>query len=133
LEKRGRIVGPEIKANINIANYSTVISIPPAEQEFDINEFNDLSRRTKPTLYIKLADIFTVHQFIVQDIASICPSQDDVLREVIRELGSPKNNESDMLHVSPAEITLTLNPKFHDVEGKISACFISPRLPLKHL
>jgi Ras GTPase-activating-like protein IQGAP2/3 len=96
------------------------MNIPAAENEFDINEFNDLSNRTKPTLYMKLADIFTVHQYIVQDISAICPNPDDVLREVIRELGSPKNNESDMLHVSPTEITLTLNPKFHDVEGTSS-------------
>jgi Ras GTPase-activating-like protein IQGAP2/3 len=54
---------------------------------------------------------------MTQDVAAICPGQDDVLREVIRELGSAKNNENDMLHVSSTEITLTLNPKFHDVEG----------------
>ena len=54
---------------------------------------------------------------MTRDIAVVCPSQDDVLREVIRELGSAKNNENDMLHVSSTEITLTLNPKFHDVEG----------------
>jgi Ras GTPase-activating-like protein IQGAP2/3 len=105
--------------------WNLVIDIPAAEEEFDINEFNDLSTRTKPTLYIKLTDIFTVHQYIVQDIAIICPSQDDVLREVIRELGSPKNNESSMLHVSPAEITLLLSPKFVDVEGMSKSALLS--------
>jgi Ras GTPase-activating-like protein IQGAP2/3 len=69
---------------------------------------------------MKLADIFAVHQLMTQDIAAICPGHDDVLREVIQELGSAKNNENDMLHVSSTEITLTLNPKFHDVEGMCS-------------
>lgn len=94
-----------------------MIGITPAEEEFDINEFNDLSNTTKPTLYIKLTDIFTMHQFVVQDLPVICPKQDDMLREVLRELGSPKNNESNMLHVGPTEISLQLSAKFHDVEG----------------
>ena len=66
---------------------------------------------------MKLPDIFAVHHLIAQDIATVCPDQNDILREVTRELGSAKNNEHDLMHVSSAEITLTLNPKFHDVEG----------------
>jgi Ras GTPase-activating-like protein IQGAP2/3 len=100
-----------------VANH-VVITVPEPETHFDIDEFNDLSARTKPTLYMKLADIFTIHQMVVQDLTAVCPTQDDVLREVLRELGSPKNNENDMQHVSSTEITLTLHPKFHDVEGK---------------
>jgi Ras GTPase-activating-like protein IQGAP2/3 len=96
---------------------NAVIDVRPAEEQFDIDVFNDLFARTKPTLYMKLSDIFAVHQLMTQDVAVVCPSQDDILREVIRELGSAKNNENDMLHVSSTEITLTLNPKFHDVEG----------------
>lgn len=94
-----------------------VIDVRDAEAQFDIDEFNDLYARTKPTLYMKLTDIFAIHHLVSQDVAAICPSQDDMLREVIRELGSAKNNENDMLHVSSTEITLVLNPKFHDVEG----------------
>jgi len=95
-----------------------VIDIQPPEEEYDISEFDDLSQRTKPTLYIKLVDIFSVHQYVVQDLPAICPNQDDVLRDVVRELGSPKTNENDMLHGGPTEITLTLNPKFHEVDGR---------------
>ena len=70
---------------------------------------------------MKLADIFAIHQMVVQDISIICPSQDDILREVIRELGSAKNNENDMLHVSSTEITLTLSPKLHNAEDPDAA------------
>jgi Ras GTPase-activating-like protein IQGAP2/3 len=99
----------------------TVIDVRDAEAQFDIDEYNDLYARTKPTLYMKLADIFAIHNLVSQDVAAVCPGQDDMLREVIQELGSAKNNENDMLHVSSAEITLVLNPKFHDVEGKLEA------------
>lgn len=95
-----------------------MITIPDAEAQFDIDVFNDMFARQKPTLYIKLADIFAIHNLVVDDLPTLCPAQDDPLREVIRELGSAKNNENELLHVSSTEITLTLNPKFHEQEGK---------------
>ncbi|KAF2669378.1 IQ domain-containing protein [Microthyrium microscopicum] len=98
-----------------------LVEIKPAEEHFDIDEFNDLYSRTKPTLYMKLPDIFAVHQLVAQDLPTICPDHNDILREVVRELGSAKNNENDMMHVSTTEITLTLNPKFHDMEDPDAA------------
>lgn len=95
----------------------SVISVPDAETQFNIDEFNDLYARTKPTLYIKMADIFAIHQLVAAETSCMCPSQDDPLREIIRELGSVKNNENELLAVSTSEITLTLSPKLHDVEG----------------
>ncbi|KAF2119746.1 ras GTPase activating protein-like protein [Lophiotrema nucula] len=101
--------------------WSNLINVRDAEMQFDIDEYNDLYARTRPTLYIKLADIFAIHSLVVDDLPALCPSQDDPLREVIRELGSAKNNENELLHVSSTEITLTLNPKFHDKEDPEAA------------
>ena len=95
-----------------------MVTVKDAESQFDIDEYNDLYARTKPTIYIKLVDIFAVHQLIATDITALCPSQNDILRELIRELGSAKTNENELQGVSSSEITLTLNPKFHDVQGK---------------
>ena len=97
-----------------------MISVQDAEAQFDIDEFNDLYARTKPTLYIKMADIFAIHQLIAADIAYICPSRDDVLREIVTELGSANNNKEEMMGINSNEVRLTLNPKLHDVEGKLS-------------
>ncbi|KAF2623181.1 hypothetical protein BU25DRAFT_350777 [Macroventuria anomochaeta] len=96
--------------------WSNLINVRDAETYFEIDEFNDLFARTKPTLYIKLADVFAIHNLVIDDLPTLCPSQDDPLREVVRELGSAKNNENELLHVSSTEITLTLNPKFHEQE-----------------
>ena len=93
-----------------------VISVPPAEEHYDIDEFNDLYAKTKPTLYIKMADIFSIHQLLANDIASICPNQDDVLRDILRELGSVKSNENELVGVSSNEVSLTLTPKLHNTE-----------------
>lgn len=112
-----------------LTNQLVVIDIRDAETQFNIDEFHDLYSRTKPTIYIKLADIFAVHNLIVSELATICPSQDDVLREVIRELGSAKNNESELIHVSSNEITLTLSPKLHEKEGKFASKSYSCSVP----
>jgi Ras GTPase-activating-like protein IQGAP2/3 len=93
-----------------------VISIPPAEEHYDIDEFNDLYAKTKPTLYIKMADIFSIHQLLASEISTVCPGQDDILRDILRELGSVKSNESELKGVSSSEISLTLHPKLHDTE-----------------
>ena len=92
--------------------------MPSPEEHYDIDEFNDLYAKTKPTLYIKMADIFAIHHLLAAEAASVCPSQDDVLRELLRELGSVKSNENELMGVSSNEITLTLNPKLHNAEGK---------------
>lgn len=97
-----------------------MIDVPNAETRFDIDEFNDLYSRTKPTLYIKLSDIFSIHHLIAVDSSYICPNYDDMLREAIRELGSAKTNEYELMSVSRSEICLTLNPKLHDIEGMFS-------------
>ncbi|KAH7121107.1 ras GTPase activating protein-like protein [Dendryphion nanum] len=110
--------------------WTNTITIRDAEAQFDIDAFNDLFARTKPTLYIKLADIFAIHNLVVDDLPILCPAQDDPLREVIRELGSAKNNENELLHVSSTEITLTLNPKFHeqeDPEAAVKALFMETK------
>ncbi|CAN9129190.1 unnamed protein product [Alternaria alternata] len=101
--------------------WSNMINVRAAEAQFEIDEFNDLFARTKPTLYIKLADVFAIHNLVIDDLPSLCPSQDDPLREIVRELGSAKNNENELLHVSTSEITLTLNPKYHEQEDPDSA------------
>ena len=94
-----------------------VIDVPNAETQFDIDEFNDLYSRTKPTLYIKMADIFSIHHIVAAESPSICPSREDMLHEVIRELGSAKSNENELMSVRTSEICLTLNPKLHEAEG----------------
>ncbi|KAG8533696.1 uncharacterized protein KY384_001437 [Bacidia gigantensis] len=96
--------------------WTNLLDVPDAETQFDIDEFNDLYSRTKPTLYIKMSDIFSIHHFVAAEVPFICPNRDDILQEVIHELGSAKNNETELRGVGSSEITLTLNPKLHEAE-----------------
>jgi Ras GTPase-activating-like protein IQGAP2/3 len=95
-----------------------VICVQDAESYFDIDEFNDLYAKTKPTLYIKMSDIFSIHQLVASEVQHLCPNQDDILREIIRDLGNVKSNESELMTVSSSEISLTLHPRLTNVEGE---------------
>jgi Ras GTPase-activating-like protein IQGAP2/3 len=95
---------------------NNLISVADAEKTFDIDEFNDLYAKNKPTLYIKMGDIFAIHNLISHELPSIAPGRDDVLREITHDLGSAKNNENEMLAAGSSDIQLFLSPKLHDVE-----------------
>ncbi|KEY84038.1 Ras GTPase activating protein [Aspergillus fumigatus] len=99
--------------------WGDMVSVQDAETYFDIDEFNDLYAKTKPTLYIKMSDIFSIHQLVASEINYICPHPDDILREIIRDLGNVKTNENELMSVNSSEINLTLNPKLAQVEGKL--------------
>ncbi|KAK8174835.1 putative ras GTPase activating protein [Phyllosticta citribraziliensis] len=121
--------------------WGNLITLRPIDRQFDIDEFNDLYNTEKPTLYIKLPDVFAIHQVIANDLPSICTTQDDTpLREILRELGSARSNEYELSGVSSSEISLTLNPKFHEIEGKFPGLsfvarltFADPDAPIKAL
>lgn len=108
------------------AIWEQAILVPSAEQHYDIDEFNDLYAKQKPTLYIKMTDIFTIHQLVSTGIAIICPNPDDVLRETLRELGSVKSSQTELMTVSAGELMLTLTPKYlnaEDPEADVKALF----------
>lgn len=71
-----------------------------------------------------MADIFSIHQLITTELSTVCPSQDDVLRDMIRELGSVKSNETELMSVRSTEISLTLNPKLHNADGKCLTVYL---------
>jgi Ras GTPase-activating-like protein IQGAP2/3 len=101
-----------------MSNLSLVISVQDAESYFDIDEFNDLYAKTKPTLYIKMSDIFSIHQLVASEIDFLCTRPDDTLKEIIRDLGNVKSNQHELMAVRSSEISLTLHPKLTNMEGK---------------
>ncbi|KAK4454774.1 hypothetical protein QBC34DRAFT_140781 [Podospora aff. communis PSN243] len=109
---------------------STLITVQDAESTFDIDEFNDLYAKNKPTLYIKMTDIFAIHTLIANELPHLCPNRDDMLREIVQDLGSVKNNESEMMAVGSSDIHMFLTPKLHDVEdpeAEVKALFMETK------
>ncbi|KAF2720887.1 ras GTPase [Polychaeton citri CBS 116435] len=91
-----------------------IMDIAPAEQHYDADQWSDLYARTKPTLYIKLTDIFAIHTAITENIAAVAPARDDPLKDLLIDLGTAKGNETDIGNggSSGGEITLTLKSRF---------------------
>ncbi|KAL2823670.1 hypothetical protein BDW59DRAFT_95564 [Aspergillus cavernicola] len=110
--------------------WGDMISVQDAETYFDIDEFNDLYAKTKPTLYIKMSDIFSIHQLVASNIHHVCSNPDDILKEVVRDLGNVKSNENELMSVNSSEINLTLNPKLaqaDDPEADVKALFMETK------
>ncbi|KAI2792585.1 hypothetical protein POX_b02623 [Penicillium oxalicum] len=110
--------------------WGQMVSVQDAEAYFDIDEFNDLYAKAKPTLYIKMSDIFSIHQLVASQIEVMCPHPDDFLKQLVRDLGNVKSNENELMGVSSTEINLTLNPKLaqtEDPEADIKALFMETK------
>ena len=106
-----------------------LISVNDAESTFNIDEFNDLYSKNKPTLYIKMADIFAIHRLVVAELPYVCPNRDDMFRDIMQDLGSAKNNESEM-SAGSSDIQMFLTPTLHDTEdpeAEIKALFMETK------
>ncbi|KAI3271408.1 hypothetical protein CBS147309_5127 [Penicillium roqueforti] len=128
LQPLNKYIGESIQRLGNI--WGQMISVQDAESYFDIDEFNDLYAKAKPTLYIKMSDIFSIHQLVASEINYMCPHPDDFLKEVVRELGNVKSNENELMGVSSTEINLTLNPKLaqlEDPEADVKTLFMETK------
>ncbi|KAI1264902.1 hypothetical protein F5Y18DRAFT_70627 [Xylariaceae sp. FL1019] len=107
-----------------------LISVNDAEHTFGVDEFNDLYAKNRPTLYIKMGDIFAIHNLVAEELASISPSRNDVIHEILQDLGSAKNNESEMHAAGSSDIQMFLTPKLHDVndpEADVKALFMETK------
>ncbi|KAJ5888372.1 RasGAP protein C-terminal [Penicillium taxi] len=110
--------------------WGEMITVQDAEAYFDIDEFNDLYAKAKPTLYIKMSDIFSIHQLVASQIEFMCPHPDDFLKQLVRDLGNVKSNENELMSVRSTEVNLTLNPKLaqvEDPEAAVKALFMETK------
>jgi Ras GTPase-activating-like protein IQGAP2/3 len=90
-----------------------LFDMPSPEEHYHSDQFSDLSAMTKPALYIKLADIFAIHSLVAENMAVLAPSRDDLLKELLTDLGTAKGNETDLgSATNGGEITLTLKSRY---------------------
>ncbi|KAI1131843.1 hypothetical protein F5Y10DRAFT_36058 [Nemania abortiva] len=107
-----------------------LISVANAEHTFGVDEFNDLYAKNRPTLYIKMSDVFAIHNLVAQELSSVCPGRNDVLYEILQDLGSAKNNENEMHAAGSSDIQMFLTPKLHDVndpEAEVKSLFMETK------
>ncbi|KAF2862613.1 ras GTPase [Piedraia hortae CBS 480.64] len=114
-----------------------MFDIPSAEEYFDADQFSDLYARTKPTLYIKLSDIFAIHSLVADNLNAIAPQRDAPIRALLTDLGTVKSNENDLGNASSGgEITLTLKSRFtvqEDPSAEARALFMATKRLVLHV
>lgn len=77
-----------------------------------------------------MADLFSIHRLVLENAHYICTAPDDPLREVLRDLDAGKNQETELVKFSSAEICLTLAPrhhKFEDPEAETKALYMETK------
>lgn len=108
-----------------------MFDLPSVEEYFDADQFSDLYSRTKPTLYIKLADIFAIHSLVSDNMSYMAPQKGDQIKELLTDLGSAKSNENDLSSASSGgEISLTLKSRFtvqEDPNAETRALFMATK------
>lgn len=109
-----------------------VFDIPEPEEHFDAEQWSDLYARTKPTLYIKLADILALHSLVAENLSAVAERRDDPIRELLTDLGTAKSNESDLSGATSGggELTLTLKSRFtvqEDPSAEARALFMATK------
>lgn len=110
--------------------FRNMIDVPAIETRFEIDEYEDLTSKTRPILYIKMSDIFAIHRLIASEIDTIAGSRDDPLREIIGELGSVQTSESELKNVGNTEISLQLDPSFQridDPDSEVKALLVETK------
>ncbi|RFU78879.1 ras gtpase activating [Trichoderma arundinaceum] len=128
LQPLNAFIGESVERLHQITN--DLITVPDAERTFDIDEFNDLYAKNKPTLYIKMSDVFAIHNLVASELLAMSPTRDDVLREIMQDLGSAKSNENEMSAAGSADIQMFLTPRLHDLEdpeADIKALFMETK------
>ncbi|GAW21222.1 hypothetical protein ANO14919_107400 [Xylariales sp. No.14919] len=128
LQPLNAFVGESIERLVHTTH--GLISVADAEHTFGVDEFNDLYAKNRPSLYIKMSDIFAIHNLVAQEISSICPGRNDVLYEILQDLGSAKSNENEMHAAGSSDIQMFLTPKLHDVndpEADVKSLFMETK------
>ncbi|KAI5789447.1 hypothetical protein FPQ18DRAFT_261565 [Pyronema domesticum] len=96
--------------------FKQLINIPEIGVRYGIDEFEDLTAKQRPTLYIKMSDIFSIHSLVASELEFIC-EPGDAMRDTIQELGSVQANEADFkLAAGEAEICLQLDARARNLE-----------------
>ncbi|KAM9328922.1 LOW QUALITY PROTEIN: ras GTPase-activating-like protein IQGAP2 [Gastrophryne carolinensis] len=113
--------------------FQSACEVPEPEEKFNIDEYSDLVTLSKPVIYISIEEIINTHSLLLEHQDAISPDHNDVLHELLEDLGtvpdvesflgegaidsSDPNKENALGQMAKTEISLTLTSKFDLKEG----------------
>ncbi|RKP27978.1 hypothetical protein SYNPS1DRAFT_26408 [Syncephalis pseudoplumigaleata] len=116
------------------AQYSLAVTqVQDPETFFSMDEFQDLTNTTKPTIFISEDELYSIHEMLEMHLDVLAPEVHDPLREILQELGHPPAHE-DVSHGN--EIVLELTPRvmhLSDGESDIKHLFFETKRYLLYI
>uniref|UniRef100_A0A671TMK3 IQ motif containing GTPase activating protein 2 n=1 Tax=Sparus aurata TaxID=8175 RepID=A0A671TMK3_SPAAU len=111
--------------------FQAACDVPEPEEKFNIDEYSDMVTLSKPIIYISIEEIINTHSLLLEHLEAISPDHNDLLHELLQDLGdvpdvetflgsvdpNDPNRESALSQQAKTEISLTLTSKFELLEG----------------
>nr|XP_023652792.1 ras GTPase-activating-like protein IQGAP1 isoform X1 [Paramormyrops kingsleyae] len=115
------------------AFFQAACDVPEPEEKFNVDEYSDMVTLSKPVIYISIEEVINTHSLVLQHQDAISPDRNDVLHELLEDLGdvpdvesllgegamdpNDPNKESVLSQLAKTEISLTLTSKFELLDG----------------
>ncbi|XP_058231429.1 ras GTPase-activating-like protein IQGAP2 isoform X1 [Hemibagrus wyckioides] len=115
------------------AFFQAACDVPAPEEKFNVDEYSDMVTLSKPVIYISIEEIINTHSLVLEHKEAIAPEPNDVLHELLDDLGdvpdmesltgegavdpNDPNKENTLSQLAKTEISLTLTNKFELMDG----------------
>uniref|UniRef100_A0A8C3AEA4 IQ motif containing GTPase activating protein 2 n=1 Tax=Cyclopterus lumpus TaxID=8103 RepID=A0A8C3AEA4_CYCLU len=100
--------------------FQSACDVPEPEEKFNIDEYSDMVTLSKPIIYISIDEIINTHSLLLEHLEAISPDHNDLLHELLQDLGDVPDVETLLGAVdqlAKTEISLTLTSKLELLEG----------------
>jgi len=96
----------------HVAEYfSDLVDVPPPEDYLQVNQYMELTQRSKPLIIIAMREIVETHKLVRECVSQITKNADDPLAVICRELGEvPRLSQQ----LGERDVQLNLENKFKD-------------------
>jgi len=91
-----------------IKYFNQIVQVTDPEDFLQVDQYMELTQKEKPTIYINLSEIITIHKLIYEKLDNMT-SADDPLRVILKDLGPPPE---DFDSADSRDIQLTLQNRF---------------------
>ncbi|ELU04884.1 hypothetical protein CAPTEDRAFT_215996, partial [Capitella teleta] len=124
--------------------FAAVCCVEEPEVHFNIDQYTDVTRLTKPVIYISIGELIDTHKLLLEHQACIAPDRNDLLHELLDDLGdtpsaetlmgessSSEDNLAVRAQLSKTEVSLTLTNKYEvpdeDGQSDVKALLLSTK------
>uniref|UniRef100_A0A8C7K4W2 IQ motif containing GTPase activating protein 2 n=1 Tax=Oncorhynchus kisutch TaxID=8019 RepID=A0A8C7K4W2_ONCKI len=94
--------------------FQAACDVPEPEEKFNVDEYSDMVTLCKPVIYISIDEVINTHSLVLEHLEAISPDHNDLLHELLQDLGDMPDVEA--LQLAKTQISLSLTNKFELLE-----------------